>query len=247
MPIGDATLGEVVRGEFERNPVARQHANAIAAKLAGQVREHFAFLIDFHTELSAGEFFNDSSRDSLRSGGGAVCGGCHFASERRLAAGAGPGRAGGVGALGTIAWRRAYVHRNRLEHIARFIETREPALGSRLINLLQLTGLAENPELPPLTRQLAKQAVEDYAAGLRNVPVENLARTGELRQHGQRAALALLIFCVLLGATYRISQVELARFFDPLGDHPPYSFTHLAITQPGPQGTNVLYDYNRFP
>jgi hypothetical protein len=148
----------------------------------------------------------------------------------------------GLAALGIIAWRRAYVHRNRFEHIARFIETREPALGSRLINLLQLTGLAEDSELSPLTRQLAKQAVEDYAAGLRNVPVENLARTGELRQHGQRAALALLIFCGLLAATYRISQVELARFFDPLGDHPPYSFTHLAITQPGPQGTNVLYD-----
>jgi hypothetical protein len=35
--------------------------------------------------------------------------------------------------------------------------------------------------------------------------------------------------------------VEFARFADPYGDHPPYSFTRLAIVEPGPTGTNVLY------
>ena len=149
----------------------------------------------------------------------------------------------GLGVLGTIAWRRAYIHHNRFEHIARFLETRQPALGSRLINLLQLTGLADDPTLAPRTRELARQAVEDYAAGLRNVPVETLARTDELRWHAKRAALALLIFCALLAAVFRVTQVELARFADPFGDHPPYSFTHLAIVQPGPVGTNVLYDH----
>src|ERR1017187_345202 len=46
---------------------------------------------------------------------------------------------GGVLALAGFAWRVAFVRRNRLEHIARFLETRDPALGSRLINLLQLS------------------------------------------------------------------------------------------------------------
>ncbi len=45
---------------------------------------------------------------------------------------------GAAAALLGVAWRVAFVRRNRLEHIARFLETRAPALGSRLINLLQL-------------------------------------------------------------------------------------------------------------
>jgi ElaB/YqjD/DUF883 family membrane-anchored ribosome-binding protein len=150
--------------------------------------------------------------------------------------------AAGVGVLGIICWRRAFVRRNRLEHIARFLETRQPALGSRLINLLQLSEQSQDPALEPLSRQLAAQAVQDYAAGLSAVDMASLARTGELRRHGGRALLALLIFGLLLAAMYHIAGIELARFADPFGDHPPYSFTRLQIVQPGPAGTNVLYD-----
>ena len=42
-------------------------------------------------------------------------------------------------------------------------------------------------------------------------------------------------------SVFRITAIEIARFADPFGDHPPYSFTHLEIVQPGPAGTNVLY------
>ena len=42
--------------------------------------------------------------------------------------------------LTIFGWHRAFVRRNRLEHIARFLETRDPALGSRLINLLAVEG-----------------------------------------------------------------------------------------------------------
>jgi len=51
----------------------------------------------------------------------------------------------------------------------------------------------------------------------------------------------LLGFAAVLAAFFRITPVELARFADPFGDHPPYSFTQLAIVSPGPAGTNVLY------
>src|SRR5271157_641743 len=40
--------------------------------------------------------------------------------------------------LVAVAWRVAFVRRNPLERIARYLENRSPALGSRLINLLQL-------------------------------------------------------------------------------------------------------------
>jgi uncharacterized protein YoxC len=151
------------------------------------------------------------------------------------------GLLGGVAVLFAAAWYLAFVRRNRLEHIARLLEDRDPALGSRLINLLQLQGQMRDASLPPLTRDLARQAVASYAAELRDTPLERLAWTGDLRRHVLRAAWALLGFIAVLAACFRVTTVELARFADPYGDHPPYSFTRLEIIVPGPQGTNVLY------
>jgi hypothetical protein len=139
------------------------------------------------------------------------------------------------------AWYLAYVRRNRLEHIARFLESRDPALGSQLINLLQLQEQALDDRLKPLTRELARQAISSYAAELGSTPFERLAWTGELRTHFQRAAWALLGFAAVLAAFFRVTAVEAARFADPFGDHPPYSFTRVEIVFPGPAGTNVLY------
>ncbi len=147
----------------------------------------------------------------------------------------------GIIALLVFGWHCAFVRRNRLEHIARFLETRDPALGSRLINLLQLRDQTGDATLAPLTRELAKQAVEKYAAELREVPIETLARTEELRRQFKRAAWALFGFAAVLALGFRVTTVELARFADPFGDHPPYSFTHLEIVSPGLAGTNVLY------
>ena len=144
--------------------------------------------------------------------------------------------------LAAAGWHLAFVRRNRSEHIARFLETRDPALGSRLINFLQLGAQTRDPSFGPLTRQLASQAVEDYAAQLRHVPMETLARTDELHRQFKRAAWALLSFTAALALAFRVSAAEIARFADPFGDHPPYSFTRLQIVQPGPAGTNVPYD-----
>jgi len=66
----------------------------------------------------------------------------------------------GVCALAGFGWHLAFVRRNRLEHIARFLETRDPALGSRLINLLQLSAQTRDASLAPLTRELAGLAVK---------------------------------------------------------------------------------------
>lgn len=145
-------------------------------------------------------------------------------------------------ALAAFGWYLAFVRRNRAENIARLLEARHPALGSRLINLLQLSEQSSDASLAPLTRELAREAVEKYAADIRDIPLESLARTDELRRHLRRSAIALLMFAAVLAAVFRISAIEIARFVDPFGDHPPYSFTRLAIVDPGPAGTNVLYD-----
>jgi hypothetical protein len=143
--------------------------------------------------------------------------------------------------LAGIAWGLAYRRRNRLEHIARFLEEREPTLGSRLINVLQLQEQTRDTSLSPLTRELAAQAVADYGHELRGFALERLAWTGDLRRHLKRALWAALGFTSILALGFRVSVIEMARFGDPFGDHPPYSFTQLSIVDPRPAGTNVVY------
>ncbi len=147
----------------------------------------------------------------------------------------------GIIVLLGVAWHVAVHQRNRLERIARFLEGRDPGLGSRLINLLQLREQCRDPELAPLTRELARQAVEGYSAELEGTVLERLARTGVLRTHARSAFVVLAIFAGITLLFFRVTAVELARFSDPFGDHPPYSFTRLQVVSPGPQGTNVIY------
>ncbi|MBA4147536.1 MAG: hypothetical protein H0X66_05420 [Verrucomicrobia bacterium] len=142
------------------------------------------------------------------------------------------------------AWFVAYVRKNSVEHIARVLETRDAALGSKLINILQLQAQSEDAQLSPLTRQMARQAVDQYGDELRRVPFEKVARTGRVKVEFKRAATAFGIFAVLLLAAFKITTVEFPRFVDPFGDHPPYSFTQLEISEPNEDGMDVVYKKN---
>lgn len=147
----------------------------------------------------------------------------------------------GAAALLGWSWYAAKARRNRLEHIARLLEQREPSLGSKLINLLQLQSQAEDSTLSPLTRELARAAVGNYAEALATVPLEQLARTNAIATEARRAGVALVLFAAVLGLFYQVTLVEAVRFADPFGDHPPYSLTQLELIEPRPQGTNVIY------
>src|SRR4051794_9053282 len=153
---------------------------------------------------------------------------------------------GGLGllCLGVLGWSYylGHVRRNQLERIARILETRDSALGSRLINILQLQSQTTDPALSGLTRQLAQQAVAGYADELRGVDFAGLAKSGRLAGDLKKAALAGLAFVLLLGVFYQVSFTEVLRFADPLGDHPPYSFTRLAIMEPGDARARVVYN-----
>lgn len=142
------------------------------------------------------------------------------------------------------AWFIAYVRKNNVEHIARVLESRDPALGSKLINILQLRAQSEDAQLSPLTRQMAQQAVDQYGDQLKSVPFEKVARTGRVKIEFKRAAMAFGIFAVLLVAAFKITTVEISRFADPYGDHPPYSFTQLEISEPNEAGMDVVYKKN---
>ncbi len=139
------------------------------------------------------------------------------------------------------AWQLAWLRRNSAEHIARLLEDRYPALGSKLINVLQLEAQAEDPAKAPLTRQMAKLAVDGYARDLGGVDLERLARTDTVRRELRRAGWFMLGFAVLLGGFYQITLAELPRFADPFGDHPPFSFTRLEIVEPATNAAPVVF------
>jgi hypothetical protein len=53
----DSAFGEIVRGEFQSDFIARQDADAIAAEPAREVSQHDTLVFQLHTEQAAGEFF----------------------------------------------------------------------------------------------------------------------------------------------------------------------------------------------
>ncbi len=154
------------------------------------------------------------------------------------------GLAAGVALLFAAGAYVAYVRRNRLERVARFLESRDEAMGSKLINLLQLQTQTTDQNLVPTTRRLAQLAVDDYAVNLMDMDFRRLARTDEVRRQLRRAAWGLLLFVAFLAGFFKVTAVEVLRFADPFGDHPPYSFTQLEILEPGSTGTNVIYGKN---
>ena len=150
---------------------------------------------------------------------------------------------GGLLALGFAGWCAwiAFGKRNAFEHTARVLESRHARLGSKLMNILQLRAQTTDPTVMPLTRALAALAVSSYARELRDEPIEQLARTDALRREAKRAGYGLLGFVAVLALGFDITRTEVPRFLDPLGDHPPYSFTRLEIAEPGADGAQVVY------
>lgn len=149
-----------------------------------------------------------------------------------------------VGCLSVLGWSYyvTKVRRNQLERMARLLETRDPQLGSKLINILQLEAQTSDPALGELTRQMARQAIAGYAGQLQNIDFAGLARTGRLAKDLRKTALGGVAFVAVMGVFYQISGIEILRFADPLGDHPPYSFTRLEIVDPGEAGAQVVYN-----
>ncbi len=58
MAVGYAALGEIVRREFHGDAIASQDADSIPPKLAGEVGQYNAFLIELNAKQTAREFLN---------------------------------------------------------------------------------------------------------------------------------------------------------------------------------------------
>jgi len=162
----------------------------------------------------------------------------HFSGAVRLA-----GSLAVVGAglgLVAVALGMACFVRPPLLRVARLLESRNPAIGSKLVNILQLNEDAVRPDASPLTRDLARQAVAAAGKSLELKTLPQLAREPDVprRVRPALAALALIALLTLLGGQ-RVHDQWL-RFLDPFGDHPPFSLTKLEILKPS-EGGKVLF------
>ncbi len=143
--------------------------------------------------------------------------------------------------LAGVLLHRAFLRQGSRLRIARHLEERDPSLGSKLVNVLQLSEQATDAQKEPLTRALAARAVDEASRELAGHDFAPLVKSPTLRRSAWRAALpvaALVGLCLWFAP---IAGREIMRFLDPFGDHPPFSFTHLAIVTPADDATEVVF------
>ena len=162
----------------------------------------------------------------------------HFSGNVRLALGIAL-TAAFLTAL-AVAASIAFFANPPLLRIARLLESRNPALGSKLVNILQLDSDSRLESASPLTRSLAAHAVAEAGKSLDLPKLPPLAREPRLPRIALRTAAApvLLLLLTLIGG--RHVRQEWLRFLDPFGDHLPFSLTNLEITSPSPNH-QILY------
>ena len=130
---------------------------------------------------------------------------------------------------GVWLWRRFEEQR-----VARLFERAQPALGSRLINAVQL---AQRTGAAPVEEVLRREAVELGRKAAASALVWPAVRAG-VKTSAAVAGLALAAWLGLLLAGGDILRAVAPRFLDPAGDHPPYSKLRIEVS---PAGAQVLY------
>ncbi|MDQ8190734.1 DUF4175 family protein [Roseibacillus persicicus] len=163
----------------------------------------------------------------------------HFAADTRL------GLIllwGGIALLlGMIGLVIACFARPKADEMAQILEKREGKLGSKLTNILELHGQAEDDQLAPLTRDLAQQAVTDATREVDTSELATIAKAPFLKRESKRAALVAVLFALLPLLLGEPGRRQFLRFLQPHGDHPPLSFTWLQITKPVHDGLEIVY------
>lgn len=136
---------------------------------------------------------------------------------------------------------RAWIKKGPLLPVARLLEDRDPNLGSKLVNVLQLQEKADDNELPELTRSLAQRAVGEASQELENRDFRPLTGSPTMRRSAWIALAPLVILTGLVIGFSHVANTEWKRFAHPFGDHPPFAFTRLKITTPAEDGARVVY------
>jgi hypothetical protein len=128
-------------------------------------------------------------------------------------------------------WIACFV-RPPLLRIARLLESRNPALGSKLVNILQLHDTANSEKGDPLTRSLSRHAVAAAEKELDLNALPSIARESRVKARFRTLASVAVLLAVLSVFGGRHVHDQWLRFLDPFGDHPPFSLTQLEIIAP---------------
>ena len=135
----------------------------------------------------------------------------------------------GVLLAGIVSWRRLTEM-----VLARALERKDPALGNRLTNAVDL---ARKTGDSPVQEFLRREAVEMGRRSAAEIPARQF-----MGRSVPRVLLillcSLLAWAALLLAAPDLVQAVLPRFLDARGDHPPFSRLIIAVN---PGAASILY------
>ena len=126
-----------------------------------------------------------------------------------------------LGALWRCIGRPLWAHHSD-DYFAALVEQRQPTLGNRLINALQL-GRVESPRAP----RLVDAIVSDAVLALDDVDLGSAVSSRALRRN--LGALAGVVAIALLAAG-PAARTSLARVLMPAADIAPYTWTQIDVT-----------------
>jgi len=124
---------------------------------------------------------------------------------------------------------------------ARHLEMRSPELGSSLMNFLDLEDTVQDKSKSELTRTMAKHAQAEHAEVANRAQLPRLVINLRLKPAAKALGVSCLIFASLCLFFWPFFRAHLARFFDPLGAHPPYSVTTLVLTEPTENSDPIVF------
>lgn len=150
--------------------------------------------------------------------------------------------------LGLVGWLgyRALLKKGSLLPVARLLEDRDPTIGSKLINVLQLEETALDESAPKMTRKLARRAIDESSGDLEGRDFRGMTESQTWKRSAIVASVPVLVLIVAGLVFSQVARTEWLRFIDPFGDHPAFSFTQLQILDPTEEGTRVIYRESAF-
>lgn len=140
----------------------------------------------------------------------------------------------GMGALAVMIFGIWHWSRFEEQRLARLFERIQPTLGNQLINAVQLARHTASSHIEGFLRL---EAVELGRRAAARVGVWPAVRHG-VRSAATLAVVALSAWLVLVVAANDLLKAVAPRFWDPRGDHPPYSSLKIDVT---PGKAEVLY------
>jgi hypothetical protein len=125
--------------------------------------------------------------------------------------------------------------------VARHLESRDPSLGSSLINFLDLGDTAQDASLPALTREMAKHAQHTHATNVSTRELPPLVANSKLRPTCKYFGIFLLCTVIASVFAWPVLRAHLPRLINPFGNYPPYSMTTLSFLEPGTEADPIVF------